>query len=163
VNGPLVPVAMIGAAILGPLLWLAPVDVTPGPDDKPVVVADSGPRRMVIRADENNQCYITATVNGVRFRFLLDSGADRVFFTRADARRLGFDPARLTYDHTYSTWGGMVSGASVRLREVRIGGFIARNVVAAIDDTPDDMRLLGASMLKLLHFELVNGSCVLSW
>ena len=82
------------------------------------------------------------------------------FSTRADARRLGFDPAA-TYDHTYSTWGVMVSGASVRLRELRIGGFIARNVVAAIDDTPDDMRLLGASVLKLLHFELVNGSCVL--
>lgn len=116
-----------------------------------------------IPADEDNQCHIEAVVNGVRFRFLMDSGADRVFFTIADAQRLGFDPARLHFDHSYVQWGGQVKGADVRLRSIRIGSFVATDVDAAIDSTDYDEPLLGANVLKQLHFQVTDGACKVSW
>jgi len=129
-----------------------------------IALSERGDHRLVIRADERNRCYVEATAGakGARFRFLLDSGADGIFFTTRNAPQLGLDPAQLTYDHSYSQWGGTARGATVRLPEFRIGNFVLKNVPATIDTTNYGTPLLGTSVLKVLNFQLRDGSCVLT-
>lgn len=136
----------------------------------PVVVEkppDNG-RQLVIKADRHNQCYIEAVVKGAnggkgqsqRFRFLSDTGAALpLYFTMPDARKLGFDPSALSYDHTYEQWGGKVKGATVRLKEFRIGEFVLKDVEAVIDQTNWQQPLLGAPILKAMNFQMRDGAC----
>jgi clan AA aspartic protease (TIGR02281 family) len=135
-------------------------------EPRPPIVGDEKARpskgQLVIAADSDNQCYLEAFANGQKFRFLLDTGASSIFFTMADARKLGLDPASLSYDHSYSQWGGKVRGATFKLREFRVGGFVLHDVDAVIDRTDYDTPLLGAPVLKAMNFQVRDGSCVLS-
>jgi aspartyl protease family protein len=119
-------------------------------------------QRLVIKADSGDRCHIDAFANGQKFRFLLDSGAAGVFFTMSDARKLGLDPDKLSYDHTYSQWGGNVKGAKFTLQEFRVGGLVLHDVDAVIDQTDWETPLLGAPILKALSFQVRDGECVLS-
>jgi clan AA aspartic protease (TIGR02281 family) len=126
--------------------------------------ARSSKRQLVVEADSDNQCYLEAFANGQKFRFLLDSGAAGVFFSIRHARRLGLDPARLSFDHTYDEWGGHVRGATFHLREFRVGGFTLHDVNAVMDEVGGvvgDTPLLGSPVLKLMGFQMRDGSCVL--
>jgi clan AA aspartic protease (TIGR02281 family) len=133
-------------------------DVSPEPE---APVKEAG-QRLVIKADGDNQCQIAASANGVPFLMLADTGAGGLFFTIRDARWLGFDPAKLTYDHTYSQWGGKVKGAHVRLKEFRVGKFALKDVEAVIDQTDWQHPLLGAPILKAMNFQMRRGECVLT-
>jgi clan AA aspartic protease (TIGR02281 family) len=123
--------------------------------------------QMVIPADGDNQCYVEGEVAGRRYRFLMDSGAGGyLFFSAKDARRLGLNPATLEFDHEYQEWGGTVRGAHVTLPRFRVSGFSLDRVRATIDETGgvvDDGPLMGSQILKLLHFRVVDGSCIISW
>jgi clan AA aspartic protease (TIGR02281 family) len=123
-------------------------------------------RQVVIAADADNQCYLDAFANGKRFHFLLDSGAAGVFFSTKDARRLGYDPAKLSFDHSYSGWGWKVNGATVQLQSLNVAGLVLNNVDAAIDGlgsvTDDNVPLLGSPVLKALNFTVRPGSCTLT-
>ncbi|HSZ12362.1 MAG TPA: aspartyl protease family protein [Rhizomicrobium sp.] len=122
-------------------------------------------RQVVIEADAYDQCYLDAFANGAKFHFLLDSGAAGVFFSIRDARKLGFNPAKLTMDHTYQGWGWRASGATVRLQSLEVAGLTFDNVEAAIDQlgsVSDQTPLLGAPILKALNFQVRKGSCSLT-
>jgi clan AA aspartic protease (TIGR02281 family) len=136
-----------------------PVSNEPHP---PIYGEQPAGRQLLIDADSNNQCYVEAFANGRKFRFLADTGASSVFFTMADARKLGLDSASLSYDHSYSQWGGTVKGATFTLREFRVNGFVLHDVEAVIDRTDYDTPLLGAPVLKAMNFQLRDGSCIFS-
>jgi clan AA aspartic protease (TIGR02281 family) len=141
------------------------------PVDKPVYkTPDKLLANRIVAKPSGNRCEIDAVVigrgpgtDGERLRFLIDSGADGLYFPMADARRLGFDPSRLSYDHFYEHWGGTTRGATVRLREFRLAGLVLHDVDAAIDETPGGLRLLGMSVMKAWNMRLDAASCVLSW
>jgi aspartyl protease family protein len=135
------------------------------PVDKPVYKPPDKPLANRIAANRaGNRCEIEAFANGQRLNFVIDSGADGLYFPIADASRLGFDPSRLSYDHTYRGWSYTTRGATVRLSEFRLGGLVLHDVDAAIDEeTPNDMRLLGMSVMRAWNMRLDAASCVLSW
>jgi clan AA aspartic protease (TIGR02281 family) len=134
------------------------------PVDKPVYNPPDRPliNRIVARPS-GNRCEIDALANGESFRFLIDSGANGLYFPMADASRLGFDPARLSYDHTYQHWDYTTRGATVRLREFRLAGLVLHDIDAAIDETPGGRRLLGMSVLKAWNMRLDAAACILTW
>ena len=122
-------------------------------------------KRLVIEADNYNQCYLDAFVKRTPVRFLLDSGAAGVYFSTRQAKQLGIDPRHLSFNHTYDEWGGTVRGATIRLRELRIGGYVLHDVDAAMDaigGVTDSTPLLGSPVLKLLKFQVRDGSCILT-
>lgn len=87
-------------------------------------------------------------VEGQEILFLVDTGASEVVLSLADAIRLGFDPARLSYDVTAETAGGPVQLARVTLGEVKLGPFRDRDLVAYVNEAAMAQSLLGMSYLR---------------
>jgi aspartyl protease family protein len=101
--------------------------------------------------------HVDADVEGVLIRFLVDTGASEVVLSQADAQRLGFDTATLDYTQRYNTANGIVWGAPVRLREVRLGDIAVRDVRASVNSGEMDGSLLGMSFLSNLSGFSVEG------
>lgn len=124
--------------------------------------APNGARRVAVNGDSYYQCYVEGKVNGASFTFLIDTGASDVSFGRNDARKLGFDPAQLSFDRTYGSANGIGHQAEVTLPELSIGGVtVARNVEVSIVNANMPNPLLGASVLRSLHLHYSQGNCEL--
>ncbi len=122
-------------------------------------------RQVRIEADAWNQCYLDVYANGAKFRMLGDSGAAGVFFSTKDAPRLGYNPRRLAYDHSYEGWGWKVNGATVTLRTLEVAGVTLHDVEAAIDglgSVTDEGPLLGSTVLNTFNFQVHKGYCTLT-
>jgi aspartyl protease family protein len=89
-------------------------------------------------------------VNGVRVRFLVDTGATAVALTPQDAERLGIDLTRLTYGYTVVTAGGRARAAAVKLASVSVAGAKLADVDALVIEKGLDASLLGMSYLGRL-------------
>jgi clan AA aspartic protease (TIGR02281 family) len=138
---------------------------TQKPQSKPTPVvqpAPNGSRRVAVNGDSSYQCYVDATVGGVTFSFLIDTGSADVSFGKNDARKLGFDPAQLSFDRAYSSANGIGHQAEVTLPDLSIGGVVvARNVEASIVNASMSNPLLGASVLRSMHLHYSQGNCEL--
>lgn len=123
----------------------------------------SGPGgEILFRADASGHFNVEALVDGVSVRFLVDTGASDVVLSPADARRIGIDPARLNYSRRYRTANGIVSGAPVTLKSVRVGPIEVRNVAGSVNGAALDTSLLGMSFLERLRgYRVENGALIL--
>lgn len=92
--------------------------------------------------------HVTLRIAGVPVRFMVDTGATDMVLTPADARRVGFDPAKLDYVGIATTANGEVATARVRLHDVRLGDVTDRSVAAEVNRAPMDSSLLGMSYLQ---------------
>src|SRR4029078_8419339 len=77
--------------------------------------------------------WVEGQVNGVRVRFLVDSGATMTTIDRETAIRAGVSVARHP-DQFVRTGNGIIRVSSGRAREVRIGGIDRRNVGLQVAD-----------------------------
>ncbi len=117
-----------------------------------------GDHAVSFRRGDDRQFSINAMVDGQRVRFLVDTGASAVVLTRADAIRLGFDPAKLNYSETFATANGTTRGAPVRLGEIRIGdGIRFTNLRAYVNEGDLDQSLLGMGALERLSRIEISG------
>ncbi|MEQ8228627.1 MAG: TIGR02281 family clan AA aspartic protease [Rhodospirillales bacterium] len=113
--------------------------------------AAQGPGGSVtIRAGDHGHFVAEARVNGVAIRFLVDTGASEVVLSPRDAERLGFDLDKLAFNRTYQTANGTVTGAPVRLEEIRIGSITVKDVRASVNGAEMKRSLLGMSYLGRL-------------
>jgi clan AA aspartic protease (TIGR02281 family) len=122
-----------------------------------------GKNGIVRGLDGSNSCLIEGWANGARFDFLADSGATGLAFNRRDAARLGFDPRALVYNQPYESANGTGYAARVRIRELRIGERVFRDVPAHIDWNGASAPLLGLSILRQFDFRVGAGTCELRW
>ena len=91
-----------------------------------------------------------ALVNGHVVHFLIDTGASDVSLTMDDARRLGFDPAKLSFTTQYQTANGITLGARVTIDEIKVGDITVRNVAGSVMQDNAGASLLGMSFLNAL-------------
>jgi aspartyl protease family protein len=102
------------------------------------------------------------TVERQEVLFMVDTGASEVVLSPADAARLGFDPAQLSYDTSADTAGGPVRLARVTLGEVRLGPFVDRGLVAYVNEAAMERSLLGMSYLRGFGIAVGGGEMRLS-
>jgi len=115
-----------------------------------------------IRAGAGGHFIVEAEVDGADIRFLVDTGASDVVLTPADARRLGIDLATLKFTRTYRTANGIVQGAPIRLRRIRIGDIVVDDVRASVNGAAMKRSLLGMSFLgRLRGYEVRDGQLML--
>lgn len=101
---------------------------------------------------------IQAIVNGARVTFLLDTGATDVVLAPDDARRVGFDPADLSFTQFAETANGTVRGAAVRLRNLSIGPIDLTDLPATVNGADMSDSLLGMAFLnRLSGWRVANG------
>ena len=120
------------------------------------VVGDGG--AVSFRASAGGHFQIEAHIDGVPIRFLVDTGATDIVLSPADARRLGFDPARLRFDRSYRTANGTVLGAPVTLGELTVGPIRLNAVAATVNGAEMNQSLLGMRFLnRLKSYEVKDG------
>ncbi len=121
-------------------------------------------REIEIGARRNGHFLVEAAVNGVDVLFLVDTGASKLTLTPRDAARVGLRPTRRDFTEAYRTANGIVRGAPVVLREVRIGQLAVEDVEATVNEGPLHVSLLGMSFLRRLDgYEVRGGRLVLRW
>lgn len=117
---------------------------------------------MEFSAGPDGHFRIQALVNGSRVTFMLDTGATDIVLAPDDARRIGYDPATLSYDQLAQTANGTVRGASVRLQDLSIGPVGFRDVPATVNGAEMSDSLLGMAFLNRLHgWRVENGMLTL--
>lgn len=122
-----------------------------------------GPPTLTVAADSRGHYTVYPSIDNFRVRMLVDTGASFVALTERDAISLGIRPAPSDYKVTLKTANGIVRGARVNLREVRLGAILVRNVEAVVlPERALSMSLLGTSFLaKLRGYEVQTGRMIL--
>jgi clan AA aspartic protease (TIGR02281 family) len=119
--------------------------------------------RLAGQIDQDYGCYVDATVDGVPFRMLVDTGSDDLAFNRSHLRKLGLNAKRLTYSRSFATPNGIARSAPIVVHELRIGAFVLHDVEATVDYGGMDEPLLGMSVIKYMHLEISREGCELRW
>jgi len=169
--------AVVWSAVAGVVYFLAAQwgTVTPPPAATPASggapapaaarVAGVAPPTDTLRypADKTGAVRIDADVDGATVHFVLDTGANLVTLTLADAEAVGINPAGLVYSMTMSTANGKTRGAPVLLRAVRLGQLSVEDVRAVVvQNVP--VSLLGMSFLSRLDsWEMRGGVLTISY
>lgn len=128
------------------------------------LAAGPGERRsLTINADYRGHYIVHPSIENYRIKMMVDTGASFIALTDADARALGVKPQRSAYTYGLSTANGVVRGARVQLREVRLGEILVRDVEAVVLPAGAlGMSLLGTSFLrKLSGYEVQGGRMIL--
>jgi len=114
------------------------------------------PRQVIeqIMADERGMFRAHGSINGHSVYFLVDTGARSVAISSADARRLGIQYRLEGMPVTASTASGLAKGWRVRLKTVRLGQLLEKNVEAVVvdGDHPSQV-LLGMTFLKRMRVD----------
>ncbi|PZR91660.1 MAG: TIGR02281 family clan AA aspartic protease [Stutzerimonas stutzeri] len=120
-------------------------------------------RVLAVHADYHGQYVVYPSIDNYRVRMMVDTGASFVVLTDADARALGVRPERAAYSVGLSTANGMVQGARTKLREMRLGDILVRDVDAIVLPAGAlSISLLGTSFLRRLRsYEVQGGRMIL--
>lgn len=100
---------------------------------------------------------IEALVNNVPIQFMVDTGASNIALTKADAKRLGFDVANLSYNEPMHTANGLTFGAPIQLAELKIGNIVVHDISASVTQNLHGLSLLGMSFLQKLRGFKIEG------
>ncbi len=111
---------------------------TPAPAEPAAHFAGEG---IAIDRDGSGQFHLDAAVNGTRTRFLVDTGADTVALSVADAQAAGIDVNPNGFVPILQTASGQGYGTMITLDRLEIGETEFRNVGAVV------VKDLGISLL----------------
>ena len=115
---------------------------------------------VVVQADARGHFLVTAAINGVPMRALVDTGASTVSLNLSDARRLGVNLAG-AQSVTMQTAGGPRQGLRARLATVHVGDIVLRDVEATVS-VADELAIVLLGMSFLNHVELQRAGTTLT-
>jgi aspartyl protease family protein len=117
-----------------------------------------------LRRAADGHFHATLDVDGEPVRFVVDTGASDLVLGRADAARIGIDPAALAFTGLAQTANGTVATAAVRLDRVEFAGTTLRDVPARVTDGALDFSLLGMAFLdRFARIEIEGDRMRLAW
>lgn len=108
----------------------------------------TGKAQVMLAKGRDGHFHVTAKVNGVPIRMIVDTGSSDVALSRKDARAVGIDVDKLTFNRPYTTANGVAYAAAVTLDSVRIEGIEVKNVAASVGANKMNISLLGMSFLN---------------
>ncbi len=102
---------------------------------------------------ENGVRYVWIEVNGIRLRFIFDTGASSICISPAEATVLYRQGTLskediLDVEYFQDATGGISEGTQINLREVKIGNLILENVRATVVYNVNAPLLLGQTVLE---------------
>lgn len=117
---------------------------------------------VVVQADARGHFLVTASINGVPVRALVDTGASTVSLNLNDAQRLGVNLAG-AQRVTLQTAGGPRQGLRARLAAVQIGDILLRDVEATVSMANElSIVLLGMSFLNQLELQRAGSTLTMT-
>ncbi len=128
----------------------------------PVAAGRFSPEGLTLERDASGQFHVTAGLNGTQTRFLVDTGADAVALTVADAEAAGIDVNTNGFQPIIRTASGTGYGTLVNLERLELGTSELRNAGAVVVKDLE-VSLLGQSVLgRLGKVELQGDRMVLT-
>lgn len=130
---------------------------------RPAAPGPSMAGRVVLDADPRGQFTANVEVDGRVIEMVVDTGATAISLSADEAARIGIHPRGADFRVDVVTANGTVRAAAVRLREVRIGSIIARDVVALVAPDGQPMpNLLGMTFFRQIRrFEIAGQRLVI--
>ncbi len=107
--------------------------------------------------EEDGLFYVSARINGEVVRLIVDTGASFTVLSPEDARRIGVDPARITFAESADTAAGASPMARIVLANLEIGQNVAAGVPAMVASGPLRTSLLGQNVLTRLGSVTIEG------
>lgn len=110
--------------------------------------------RNVLKMElENGVRYVWIELNGIRLRFIFDTGASSICISPAEATVLYRQGTLkkvdiLDIEYFQDATGRISEGTTINLREVKIGNLILENVKAIVIDNVNAPLLLGQTVLE---------------
>lgn len=117
---------------------------------------------------QNGVRYIWIEINGIRLRFIFDTGASSICISPAEATVL-YRQGTLSKEDILNTeyfqdaTGKISEGTKVNLREVKIGDMVLYNIEALVIDNVNAPLLLGQTVLERfgsIEIDNVNGQII---
>jgi aspartyl protease family protein len=134
----------------------------PAPQPEPPQRQSSGYREASLQADGRGQYAAEVSIDGLRVRMLIDTGATEVCVSASTARRLGLSPSG-GRKRLIQTANGQSTASPTILTNLSLDGLYMNDVEALIlAPEAGEVNLLGESFLKrLISVEQRNGMLVL--
>ena len=130
----------------------------------PGYALESGEHEMVLTESDGGNFYIVGEANGIRVRFLIDTGASDTVLSPADAMSLGIDVKELDFSRVYSTANGMGRGAPYTLDSLSVGPISMSPMPVSINRTEMGSSLLGMTFLRRFRsFEIQGRRLILRY
>lgn len=108
----------------------------------------AGPGRIEVPVSSDGHFHLTARLNDVPVRFVVDTGASAVALRLKDAERVGIPLDDLAFAGIAQTANGMVETASVMIEQFSIGDIRDERVPAIVLRGDLGRSLLGMSYLR---------------
>jgi aspartyl protease family protein len=130
----------------------------------PGYAIESGEHEMVLTESAGGNFFIFGEANGVRVRFLIDTGASDTVLSPADAEAIGIDMRALDFSKVYSTANGMGRGASYTLDSLSVGPISISPMPVSVNGAEMNSSLLGMTFLRSLRsFEIQGRRLILRY
>jgi aspartyl protease family protein len=130
----------------------------------PGYALESGEHEMVLTESDGGNFYIMGEANGVRVRFLIDTGASDTVLSPADAANLGIDVRALDFSKVYSTANGLGRGAPYTLDTLSVGPISISPMPVSVNGAEMGSSLLGMTFLRRLRsFEIQGRRLILRY
>lgn len=117
--------------------------------------------------DKNGVKYVWIEINGLRLRFIFDTGASSICISSSEANVLYRQGTLRKEDILESEYfqdatGAISEGTKINLRSVKVGNSILNNIKATVIDKADAPLLLGQSVLENFgNIEIDNNNNVI--
>ncbi|MDE1914639.1 MAG: TIGR02281 family clan AA aspartic protease [Sphingomonadales bacterium] len=142
-------VAHLGLGFDGPGLTHAPVQTVSG-------------RETHVPLGEDGHFWLTARVNGVPRRFLIDTGATITTLSPESAEKAQVTPQAFGQKVTMQTANGTTQADLTSIDELRVGSIIARNLDAVVAPGMGGTNVLGMNFLsRLASWQVKNNVMIL--
>ncbi len=111
---------------------------------------DKENNQLQFKKSNDGHFHTNVAINGQNINFMIDTGASIMAISKKTAKKHNLLPKDTKFSQIGRTAGGKVRFAEIRLKEVRVGEYILRNVPAAVTDSENSPSLLGMSFLKVV-------------
>jgi aspartyl protease family protein len=130
----------------------------------PGYALETGEHEMVLTESSGGNFFIYGEANGVRVRFLIDTGASDTVLSPSDAMSLGIQASDLDFSRVYQTANGMGRGAPYTLESLSVGPISFPSMPVSINETEMSSSLLGMTFLRRLRsFEIQGRRLILRY
>lgn len=116
--------------------------------------SDNSENKTIVKMENNNGVkYIWVEINGIKLKFIFDTGASNICISSAEATvlyRQGTLQQNDILDIQYfqDATGRISAGTKINLRTVKIGNRVLHNIEAIVIDNEEAPLLLGQSVLE---------------
>jgi len=124
----------------------------------------TGYHELTVSEGQGGHFLVYGTINGARIAFLIDTGATDIVLAPEDAKRLGIDLDRLSFDRPFGSANGIGYGAKAVVASLGVGPIQFSDVEVSINKSAMGTSLLGVAFLKRLKsYSVSGGKLILRW